>query len=223
MHHETNWPFFLLAFVFLLLRFIGSAVSKAGKNNDRSTRQTSAPVPPPLPRSPQGDLDTERVRKFLEALGQPPGTTPAAPVKPRTDIPARPLAPVQPPRALVPVLPKAAKARQGASSAGRPAEPTAPILPGDMRRTPTVPAARRSTAAAVAGLQGAAAIISRRVPARLEPYRDTTGSTGAADAASSIQNLLRSPGNLRKAIILREVFGPPRSLQPIDFDASAGA
>jgi hypothetical protein len=32
----------------------------------------------------------------------------------------------------------------------------------------------------------------------------------------SITLLLRSPSGLRNAIILREIFGPPRSLQPLE-------
>jgi hypothetical protein len=32
----------------------------------------------------------------------------------------------------------------------------------------------------------------------------------------SIAVLLRSPSGLRNAIILREIFGPPRSLQPLE-------
>jgi hypothetical protein len=40
------------------------------------------------------------------------------------------------------------------------------------------------------------------------------------DAPSSIRSKLASPQGLRDAIILREIFGPPRSLQPPDLVSS---
>jgi hypothetical protein len=58
----------------------------------RITPQT----PEPIPRAPS-ESDEDRIRKLLEALGQPPGSRPPPPVLPRTDIPPRPLAPVPPP------------------------------------------------------------------------------------------------------------------------------
>src|SRR5947208_15735122 len=59
----------------------------------------SIPLPKarkPIPRAPV-ESDQERIRKFLEALGQPPASRPPPPVVARTDIPPRRLAPVQPP------------------------------------------------------------------------------------------------------------------------------
>jgi hypothetical protein len=224
MHHETNWPFIVLAIVFVLLRFIGSAVGKATKNNDTSKQQTSPRVPPPLPRSSQGDLDTERVRKFLEALGQAPGTTPPPPVRPRTDVPARPLAPVQPPRALVPAFSKSAKApaQPPPDSTGRGGEPARPVLHEHVRslRSPARPALASEP---IAVSQRDAVSTPRRPSAPLEPYRAAAAYGASGDTASSIQNLLRSPRNLRAAIILREVLAPPRSLQPIGLEPTADA
>jgi hypothetical protein len=43
----------------------------------------------------------------------------------------------------------------------------------------------------------------------------------SADAKIDITTLLRSTSGLRDAIILREIFGPPRSLQPLDLVGSA--
>jgi hypothetical protein len=37
---------------------------------------------------------------------------------------------------------------------------------------------------------------------------------------SDVAALLRSTSGLQNAIILREIFGPPRSLQPLDFVGS---
>jgi hypothetical protein len=49
---------------------------------------------------------------------------------------------------------------------------------------------------------------------------DTTPVRPTLEAAESpvdLVNLLGSPSALRNAIILREIFGPPRSLQRFDF------
>src|SRR2546430_10979545 len=67
--------------------------------------------PPPPPQPPQTSqpiqriqpkTDEERVREFLEALGQPAGAAPPPKAQPRTQIPPRPLAPVQPPASMRP-------------------------------------------------------------------------------------------------------------------------
>src|SRR6266481_5902615 len=42
----------------------------------------------------------------------------------------------------------------------------------------------------------------------------------SADAKIDIATMLRSTSGLRDAIILREIFGPPRSLQPLDLVGS---
>src|SRR4029077_15422039 len=98
-----NLLFLLLIAVAALFQLLSKAISKAGKGD--SDKASSAPrpqTPRPIPRAPR-ESDADRIRKFLEALGQPPGSTPPPPVLPRTDIPPRRLAPVQPP----PVIPGA--------------------------------------------------------------------------------------------------------------------
>src|SRR5256714_12404481 len=65
-------PGVLLLIVFVaLIRFL---VSKA-KSATQST-PTSSPPSRPIPRGGETQTEEERVRRFLEALGQPPGTTP---------------------------------------------------------------------------------------------------------------------------------------------------
>jgi hypothetical protein len=69
-------------------------------------------------------------------------------------------------------------------------------------------------------------------PVQTEPRSDAKLREGAdatpADskmktgyAGADIAKLLRSSTGQRNAIILREVFGPPRSLQPLDLVGSA--
>src|SRR5207244_11753298 len=98
-----NLLFFLLIAAAALFQVLSKAVSKAGKKqSDETSTPPTPPKPPQVRRAPTAS-DADRIRKFLEALGQPPTSTPPAPVAHRTDISPRPVAPVQPP----PVLPRA--------------------------------------------------------------------------------------------------------------------
>src|SRR5215471_9798370 len=97
-----NLLFFLLIAVAALFQLLSKAISKAGKSESDETPSLPTPQRPrPIRRAP-AESDADRIRKFLEALGQPPSSTPPAPVVPRTDIPPRPLAPVQPPPVVIP-------------------------------------------------------------------------------------------------------------------------
>src|ERR1700758_548701 len=93
--HFENFLFLLFIAVALLFQLLTRAASKASKDSDER-KQRSPPAPPPHPRAPV-ETDEERVRKFLEALGQPPGSQPPPPVIHRIDLPPRPVAPIQPP------------------------------------------------------------------------------------------------------------------------------
>src|SRR5262245_53812852 len=92
--HLDNLLFPLLIAVALLFQFLAKAAGKTGKDQ---TKRTSTPrTPTPVQRAPT-ESDEDRIRKLLEALGQPPTSTPPPPVVPRTNIPPRPVAPVRPP------------------------------------------------------------------------------------------------------------------------------
>src|SRR6266496_2366919 len=99
--HLDNLLFLLLVAVAVLFQFLAKT---AGKTRKDQTKQTSTPIPrtsTPMRRAPT-ESDEDRIRKLLEALGQPPSSRPPPPVVPRTDIPPRPLAPVQPPTVHLP-------------------------------------------------------------------------------------------------------------------------
>src|SRR4029453_7120682 len=94
--HLDNLLFLLLVAVAVLFQFLAKT---AGETRKDQTKRTSTPIPrAPTPmRRPPTESDEDRIRKLLEALGQPPTSRPPPPVVPRIDIPPRPLAPVQPP------------------------------------------------------------------------------------------------------------------------------
>ena len=97
-----NLLFFLLIAVAALFQLLSKTISKAGKMDSNETSSSPKPqTPRPIQRAPR-ESDADRIRKFLEALGQPPTSTPPPPVAPRTDVPPRPLAPVQPPPVIMP-------------------------------------------------------------------------------------------------------------------------
>ena len=98
-----NLLFFLLIAAAALFQLLSKAVTKAGKGQSDKTSTPPTPPRPPQVRRAPAESDADRIRKFLEALGQPPTSTPPAPVAHRTDIPPRPVAPVQPPA----VIPRA--------------------------------------------------------------------------------------------------------------------
>src|SRR4029434_9243250 len=92
-----NLLFLLLIAVAALFQLLSKAINKAGKSDSGETSISPKPqTRRPIQRAPR-ESDADRIRKFLEALGQPSSSRPPPPVVPRTDIPPRPLAPVQPP------------------------------------------------------------------------------------------------------------------------------
>lgn len=208
MHFE-NLLFLLLVAVAVLFQLLARAVSKVGKrSNQTDGRSTSPPpVPRPVPRAP-AQTDEERIRKFLEALGQPATATPPSPVAPRTDIPPRPLAPVRPPPG--PFSPPPWKVSREERRRGAVILHDSPVgTPGEWLRKEIAPAS-------VEPLVHPGKTLSRQTapPSIATPIPSTATNV-------EIAALLSSSTGLRNAIILREIFGPPRSLQPFDLIGSA--
>src|SRR5215475_10746129 len=97
-----NLLFLLLIAVAGLFQLLSKTISKAGKGDSNETSSSSkSQTPRPVQRAPR-ESDADRIRKFLEALGQPPSSTPPPAVLPRTGIPPRQLGPVPPPPVLIP-------------------------------------------------------------------------------------------------------------------------
>jgi hypothetical protein len=212
-----NLLFLLLIAVAALFQLLSKAVSKAGKSeSDETSESQEGQTPRPIQRAPR-ESDADRIRKFLEALGQPPSSAPPAPVPPRTHIPPRPVAPVQPP----PVIPGGwglpRERRQKRDV--RQKEIASPQQPRGFEQIvlPPVP----PPVAPAFEVHAAPPLEFQQPPITKMPVTAQTGpkpfgvlTTG--DSKSDIATLLASKSNLRKVILLREILGTPRGLQALE-------
>jgi hypothetical protein len=205
-----NWLFLLLVAVAMLLRWLMSAANKANKDANDPEKRSTPSAPPPIPRAP-ADSEEQRIRKFLEALGQPPGSRPPPPVTQQRPIYEKPVvlphvppfgSPLPPLTTRPPDLPREVQLpgqtveQPRAEKKFKRVTPDATFEVRQDAQPPPEPASIKSPAEAYA-----VATASTPAPARTE---------------TNIAALLRSPSGLRSAIILREVFGPPRSMQPLE-------
>ena len=211
-----NLLFFLLIAVAALFQLLSKTISKAKKSDSNETSSSPEPqTPRPIQRAPR-ESDADRIRKFLEALGQPPSSTPPQPVLPRTDIPPRPLAPVQPPPALSRVwrLPRERAEKPDVSEReSRPYE-----QPSHLQEIAPPPVT--APVAATFEVHEALPVEPQQPSIIKTPVEsDATASQVVAKRAGSkrdIATLLGSKSSLREAILIREILGPPRGLQALD-------
>ena len=199
MHFE-NLLFILLIAMAALLRLLATKAGEAKKRQKTEGESTITPkIGEPIKRV-RVESDQERIRKFLEALGQPTTAKPPPPIVPRTGIPPRPVAPVQPP----PI-------------------PTARNVLTRRKKQMVEPTKFLAAAPTFEHHETASA---RELPASIkspvEPYAiETESKAKVGRIGIDVARLLRPPTGLRDAIVLREIFGPPRSLQPLDVVGSA--
>ena len=211
-----NLLFFLLIAVAALFQLLSKTISKAKKSDSNETSSSPGPqTPRPIQRAPR-ESDADRIRKFLEALGQPPSSTPPQPVLPRTDIPPRRLAPVQPPPTLQRVwrLPRERAEKPDVSEReSRPYE-----RPSHLQEIAPPPVT--APVAETFEVHETFAVEPQQpsfIKMRVET--DATASEVDAKRAGSkrdIATLLGSKSSLREAILIREILGPPRGLQALD-------
>lgn len=155
---------------------------------------SDSPAPPTpndkAPRAP-AQSEEERVRRFLEALGAPPGTKPPARINPRKAIERRTIQPAPRP------APKT-KRRWAQPLPPLTTVPPPPPFPVEM-----APVAREAVPPPTPLSSG---------PLPLPTDRITLPSR--SPNLLSLGKMLRSPGSVRRAIVLREILGPPRGLHP---------
>ena len=190
--------FFVLAALALVVKWLTSRAENKQAENERTEAEPAAPnervrPPRPLAQRPPPESEEERVRRFLEALGMPQGTPPPPPVRPRRVVTPTPPAAQRPKarRSWVQPLPPLVTTPEEL----RP-PPVQPAPPPVATAPPPLPELELAVPPATLS-----AVIDRPTARRRAPV-DSLGAT------------LRSRGSVRRAIILREVLGPPRGLEP---------
>ncbi len=192
--------FLVLAGIALIFRWL------SGQGAQDSEKQGS-PSPNERPERPPAESEEERVRRFLEALGVPPGSAPPPPVHPRPTTarrvvtPSQPKVPTKVKRSWVQPLPPLVTTPKEVTYP--PARPPAPAPPPPIVLAPPPPV-----------------VIAAPAPATISPRRATSATPQAAPVSAatrgSLGAILRARGSVRQAIMLREILGPPRGLQALD-------
>ena len=156
----------------------------------------------PIPRGGETQTEEERIRRFLEALGRPATSTPPPKVTRRSTVPKREVLPHVPP--FKSPLPPLTTAPPPLASA----PPPLPTSPTSTAQVPLLPPLERVFKPAIAEQAGfEVRDLGHQVASDLSPA--TAEQRGFSLKFASTQSL-------RRAIILREIFGPPRSLQSPD-------
>jgi hypothetical protein len=203
--HSDQLIFIIVAAVIGISRLVARIAEKGREQSQRRSQQAQAEKPQQSqqPVFTRPKTDEERVREFLEALGQPAGTAPPAKVQPRTDIPPRPVAPVSPPplpRPFSPVIlrPIAEKARRI-------------FTPPAATPKPEVASEAAEPGAWLRQEEKVESAAARFEAATREAVEDL--ASGREGMATNWKNALRSRESVRAALVLREILGPPRALR----------
>ena len=211
-----NLLFLLLIAVAALFQLLSKTINKSGKSDSNETPSPLGPqTPRPIQRPPR-ESDADRIRKFLEALGQPTSSTPPPPVPPRADLPPRPMAPVQPPPVLTPMW-RFPREKQGKRDVTQ-EESDQPEQPRRVRQlvpppvpAPVIPAFEVHESSPLETQQ------APNIEAPVEVYAVPSETIAKrANFRMDIGTLLASKSSLREVILLREILGPPRGLQSLD-------
>lgn len=189
-----NIFFLVLVAVVGLLRWLSQAAEN--KRNAEAEKQSGAP-----------QSEEERTRKFLEALGVPSANAPPPKVQPRQITPKQ-----APNRKFLPVDPFPVPR-------GRATEPpsqwTVTVMP------PPTPSAAPSPVPPPLPTSRATVPITTQSQPLIAPEFEVH-EVGAlqkpksAAADGTLLERLATGQGLRDAIILREIFGPPRSMRPFN-------
>jgi hypothetical protein len=192
-----HWEW-LVPVLFIVFWIVSSLLQGAERERARMNRPRSLPGgdrPAGTPRRPVSDIDRflEEVnrRRRQAAEGRP---VPTSTGKPPVAIPGREA--------------PGARSRVSTRPTGRPAVPPSAKIPEAIPVTQTSAAAE---VLAVASVMHAPAV--RDFPAAQAAPAPSGGSVAAETTPSALPplaDLLRAPDNLRTAVILHEIFGPPR-------------
>jgi len=214
--HLDNLLFLLFVALAIFFQILTRAATKGRRRPGNTTRRPTSPSQTSRPLSGDAvETDEQRIRKFMEALGQPTTSKPPTPVAPRPTYQRPTVLPRVPPPLRSPLPPLTTRP---------PDLPHEIRLPGQIAPPREAKTFRPKVADAPAFevQQGSpspepAALIKSAA----EAYGIATKPVStSAQTEVEIATMLRSRSGLRNAIILREIFGPPRSLQPLDLVGS---
>jgi hypothetical protein len=195
--------------IILIIVVVAALLRWLSQKSDAGKQDSERPTAPgqPIPRGGETQTEEERTRRFLEALGQPATSTPPPKVTPRSTAPKQEVLPHVPPfKSPLPPL----------TTVPPPLVAAPPLLPtfptSTTRLPPPPPIGRRVFKPAIAQEGGfevhdIGALAARDL---------VLGGRSAAAEQRSFTLKLASTQDLRSAIVLREIFGPPRSLQALD-------
>jgi hypothetical protein len=219
MHFDQNIIFIIIAAIIGISRLVSRISEESKKQSQRRRQPPQRPPSPPVMPQPiqrtRPKTDEQRVREFLEALGQPAGAAPPPKIQPRMQIPPRPLAPVQPPASMRPFRkPELRTWREEAKEIVVLQQPTK-IAPPKIKPVivPSVlPAEAHEPGAWIAQEDAQTSAATKMAIAR-------TADQPSVQASADLiwKQALRSPNAARTAIVLREIFGPPRGVQSSNF------
>ena len=211
-----NWLFLILVGIAALFKLLSKA-AESKSSDDIPDESTFPPPDPNTPRRAPQSSDEEQIRKFLEALGQPRGADVPPPLPPRTDVPLRPVAPVRPPPTAASIpewVSKRVERRRITTPRQTREKVPPPVLPQVVE-----PAARRSRpleAPVFDVYETTAPSPERERAAAPAAATEKTETQRRALETTDLVRHLRTAEGLRQAIILREIFGQPRSLRPLE-------
>lgn len=199
-----NLLFLLLLVLAGLFQLLGRAARKRSGEEEKQTPKPAPRIAKPIPRA-KPESDQERIRKFLEALGNPPAAPPAPPVTTRPTY-RKPLVLPRIPPIASPLPPLVTRPPELPSEIEIRGE-APPLLAQQPQPSRTLPEPIFQVHEAVA-------------PPELVPVAAATGpepkrqqQIAASPSVIDVITLLGSAMRLRDAIILREILGPPRGLR----------
>ena len=213
--HLDNLLFLLFVAIAIFFQILTRAATKGRRRPGDTTQRSTPPSQRARPiASESEETDADRIRKFLEALGQPTTSKPPEPVAPRPTYQRPTVLPHVPP---LPSLLPPLKTRP-------PDLPREIRLPGQITPTREAKTFRPQIAEAPVFEVQQGPPPPEPLPAiktAAEAYAIATRPISKpAEGKIDLATMLRSTSGLRDAIILREIFGPPRSLQPLDLVGS---
>jgi hypothetical protein len=201
--HLDNLLFLLLLALAGLFQLLGRAARKKGGEEEKPAPKPAPQLTKPIPRVAK-ESDQERIRKFLEALGNPPASPPPPPVTQRPTY-RRPLVFSRIPPIASPLPPLVTRP---------------PELPREIeiQREAAPPLAQQQPSRSLP--ESTFQVHETVAPPELVPAFTTTVPEAkrqqqitALPPVIDVITLLGSATRLRNAIILREILGPPRGLR----------